>query len=310
MEIKPMETAPKPGYPDKYAAEARLALAQAHPNRWLRRPLIVGVLSATVALGLSGCDDSLIGGPPAVLGMMTALPPIETGADGTNLGDDFITMGDFPIPVLSGSYIPVFEYGEGTGSIGCMAIAAPVFMSEEEAFAILAAALAEAGLTLNKAATTLDMATLPVTDLYGDKNIDTSAVMPGALTIDGLLDVEQGLPVKFVSKDDIEAWQYKHAPGETPMMSSVSSYKVQNAARTLADNNPSLVVFYDPLTMVYYDQLWDKVLKAEGESEEEYWARWEAARDEAEQAAKAESGQYLRGQAQALVDWLRAQGVL
>jgi hypothetical protein len=302
--IKPVETVPEPGYPDKYAAEARQALVQAHPSRWLRKPLIVGVLSASVALGLSGCDDYRIGGPFTTGGAPT-LMPTETGTDDIALGEDFITMGEpAPLPALNEFFVPLFEYGEGTGSYGCMSVTAPVFMSEEEAFAILAATFAEAGLTLDKADTTLVGATLPVTDIYSDRDKDHSATTQGGLIINGLLNIEQGLPVKFVSTDDVTAWHK-----DTGMYCTVSYYRVREAARTLAGNNRELVVFYDPIAMPGIEELWS-FWQEEGESDEDYWVRREIAHADYKQAAKAESEQHLREQAEAFVDWLHGEGVL
>ena len=311
MDIKPVKTALPPGYPDKYARGARQALVKARPYRWLHRPLIVGVLSATVALGLSGCDESIIGGPTVTMGDFPAPAPL--GAEAYGAKDDEAVILGMPAPLFAettlNSYIPLFEYGDGTGAIGCVAIAAPVFMSEEEAFAILAAAFAEAGLELDREATALEKAVLPVTDLYSSTDEACSATASGALIADGLLRIDQGLPVKFVSTADVENWQKKTAPGELQIVSSVSVYDVREAARILADHNPALVVFYDPLAHSD-EQLLLSIEQEEGESDEDYWARWEAINAEAAQAAKVESEQLLREQAEAFVQWLRAEGVL
>ncbi|MCZ7584672.1 MAG: hypothetical protein M5R36_15785 [Deltaproteobacteria bacterium] len=42
---------------------------------------------------------------------------------------------------------PVFEHGEGRGSIGCVMVNGPVFLSEEEALAVIKTALEKRGLT-------------------------------------------------------------------------------------------------------------------------------------------------------------------
>jgi hypothetical protein len=292
MHIKPVEKIPMPGYPDKYAKEAMQALAQSHPRRWLHKPLLAGVLSATVALGLSGCDEIGVRGPFATAGV----PPIPQ--------EDYITMGDpTPISVLSSSFVPLFEYGEGTGAIGCVSIAAPLFFSEEEAFAILKAAFAEAGLTLNQDTYT-QRAILPVTELFPNQGNTKCATTVGELTPDGLLEVDYGLPLEFVSAGDVVEWE-----GETEMHASVEVYQIKEAAQTLATNNPGLVVFYDPVTMQDMEKLWE-LGQEEGESDEDYWARWEAARAKAEQVAKTESEQLLRQQAQAFIAWLHTEGVI
>jgi hypothetical protein len=216
---------------------------------------------------------------------------------------------------MSFSLVPLFEYGEGTGAIGCVAIAAPAFLSEEEAFAILSSALAEAGLTLGREAMPLEQAILPVTDLNpvireGETCLATTH---GDLAAYGLQGLEPTFAVEFVSTDDVEAWQKKTAEGEPVMMSSVSVYGVREAAQTLAGHNPGLVVFYDPMVMADIGNLVELERLSE-ESEDEYWARWDAAWNtafpEAVQSAKAESQQLLREQAQAFVHWLHTEGVL
>jgi len=55
MIIKPVQYVPTPGYPDKYGAQTRVMLATARPRRWTGKNVAVGLMSATIALGLTGC---------------------------------------------------------------------------------------------------------------------------------------------------------------------------------------------------------------------------------------------------------------
>jgi len=295
MKIEPVKTTPVPGYPDKYNGQARIALSYATPYRWIGAPLAVGVLSATVALGLTGCGDNLrIAGNASIPNGTETNPSIDYGN---------ITPGvSSPTPSLS-KFIPLFEYGDGTGSIGCVSITAPVFISEDDAMAILSAAFTEAGLSLNQGARTMEDATIPVTDLYISSDEDNTLKRQGDLTIDGTLDVTPNLPVVFVSMEDVETWH-----GDSEVYSTVSVYKMREAAKTLSENNPGLVVFYDPQALPDYDKLMGLEQK-EGESDEDYSARWQEVSQEVRQAAKAESEQLLREQAEALINWLRAEGI-
>lgn len=298
MTIKPVETIKTPGYPDKYGQEARHALASAKPRRWTAVPLVTGILSATVALSLSGCAERITMGSE-----MMPIPSEEVSG-----GLEHIIMGDMPMPTPApyAALIPLFEYGEGTGTIGCMSVAAPVFMSEDEAVAILKAAFAEAGLTLSQNAGTLEEAYVPVTEVYfttrerGEIEYPTE---PGALRLDGWLE-EQGLPVVFVSTKDVNDWQTKNPE----FMSSVMEYNVRQTAQVLAESNPGLVVFYDPLAQMDYDALW-LLEQEDGESESEYNLRWDALRRELRQATIDESKQLLVQQAEAFIDWLCAVGL-
>ena len=287
MKIKPVETVSVPGYPDKYAEETKIALAAAHPRRWQSAPLVVGVLSATVALGLGGCEYATAG-VPAPMPM-----PFEAGTNDSN-NSKFVQI-----------FVPLFEYGEGTGAIGCVSIAAPNFMSEEEAFAILSSALADAGLTLNRNADTLQSAFIPVTDLYSFRNEGKTEAKTkrGNLTTDILSGLNESLPVKFVSTNDLNNWQ-----GKSGMMSTVSSYQIKETAQTLTNNNPGLVVFYDPVAMPDTKSLL-ALEQDENESSQDYRDRRYTAYAEAESKARIESKQLLREQVDAFIAWLQTEGI-
>jgi len=333
MKVRPVESTPAPGYPDKYADETRKALAAARPQRWLAAPVAAG-LAATVALGLSGCgkeefvtagdptqiptEVTLVSGIPysteyyteyIIDGETTTAPttiPITSTTTGASkstqpktdvLDPDFVTLGiPMSVPVTMGQEIalpkgvvPLFEYGEGIGSFGCVSVAAPYFISEDEAFAILQAAFAEAGVTLEQGGQEIKRATLPVTDRFSfageDKALKTTR---GTLTPDGMVG---GIPVEFVSVSDVNDWEKK----QDGMWVSVEQFATKDAAAVLAGKNPGLVVFYDPVTI--YD-VW-------GEGERygmgEGWAK-------SAEEAKAQSEQQLRLQVQAFVQWMNAEG--
>ena len=273
MTIQPVERKPDPKYPDKYAGDIRRVLAAAQPGRWLAAPLVVGVLASTVALGLGGC------GEPITLG------GIKTAPAGV------VESANMPIPL--------FEYGEGTGTIGCASITAPVFLSEEEAFAILGAAFAEAGIVLQEGAPTLAKARLPVTELDGRR--ETRKTKKGDLTPDGMLS-PVNLPMAFVSTDDVKSWR----KGEN--FSTVSALRTKQAARLLADNNPGLVVFYDPMAQEDLDALWRRMEREPDEGDEAYSARMDAVREQYALDTRAESERLLRQQARAFVEWMHAAG--
>ena len=148
-------------------------------------------------------------------------------------------------------------------------------------------AFAEAGLTLEFNWQTLQGVTLPVTNIYGSSGQDEKRpdTRKGNLTPDGLVN---GLPVVFVSAQDVRAWH-----GETGWASTVEVFNAKEAAQTLAENNPGLVVFYDPMTY------WDI-----GGYGEEFGETWE----KSEEAAREASRQLLREQAEAFLQWLRTEG--
>ena len=256
MKIKPVESIQAPNYPDKYSSESKLAVQAATPKRWLKVPLAIS-LSAAVALGLSGCE---------LFGYTTAGEPMPCPS---------YPMGAETGEVISVNnlFIPLFEFGEGTGSIGCDSVASPSFMSEEEAFAILASAFGEAGLALIQNADTLTNINLPIVDSHDWENRIKG-------TTNGDLDVHEvsGVPVKFVSTSDIKEWA-----GETLYYSSVESYPIKSAAQELADKNAYLAVFYDPVTF--------------NSNNHRYTNR-------------SESEELLREQANAFIEWLKTEGLI
>ena len=205
--------------------------------------------------------------------------PITTTAKNITL-DENITLE-------KKSIVPLFEYGNGTGSFGCVSVAAPVFFSEEEAFAIMKSAFAEAGVTLETNSKS-QRATLPRFSLVkyalSEDNRELFGTQRGDLTPDGSLN---GIAVEFVSLEDVKPWVE-----DFNGMSTVSTYPVKPAAQILAEKNPGLVVFYDPVT--YYSE-WSEPRKS-------------FSFEKTEKEARAKSERELRRQVQAFVEWMNEGG--
>lgn len=301
MKIKPVTTETKPNYPDKYNEEIRRILTTSKPTRWVGTPL-VGVLSAAVALGLGGCVD--IQDDPSAF----ETPGLHTPSINEPSGlIEHVLMGDVPMPThyqFQGTYIPLFEFGDGTGGIGCVAIVAPVFMSEEEAFEVISAAFAEAGLHITRQVGTLEDVNIPITNLGGRSDgqdvTDPNAIVQGSLKPDGMLTTHD-LPIAFVSTTDVANW---HKDIDDEPRISWSTFHIKQAARTLADNNAGLVVFYDPVAgELNRESLWD-FEREDGESDEAYNERYRTFIIEKEKEALVESEQLLRQQVEAFISWL------
>jgi len=293
MKIKPVIEATTPNYPDKYNENIKRILNASKPNRWIGTPLI-GVLSAAVTLGLGGCADPRDSEDNGANNPIAILTPSVTPTQ-------HVLMGDVPAPTnyqYQGTYIPLFEFGEGTGSIACVAVTAPAFMSEEEAFAIIAAAFSEAGLLMTHYPGNIKDMTLPVTNLFGE-DVENKTVQ-GTLTPDGKL-TSYDLPVAFVSTNDVHKWHKEL--GDGPYVSS-SSFYIKQAAQTLAENNAGLVVFYDPAAGMIDGEKWWGLEREANESDESFSARADAVREEVIKSALAESEKLLRQQVEAFITWL------
>jgi hypothetical protein len=286
---------------------------------------MAGVLSASVVLGAGGCDANPAKPGISVIPGSTYNPtltdePASTGPERPDITD--YVLGGVPMPYPDVTWdptvtydaeptstwfnpdaimIPLFEYGEGTGAIGCEVVAAPVFLSEEEAFEILAAHFADAGLTLRRDAITLENANVPLIDFNkGASDYGTYETVPGSLVSDGFLG-RQSLPVVFVSFKDVDRWASNEGGGWL----SVTGYSPRLAAKTLAENNQYLAVFYDPVTVPNLESLQRK----DGEDADDYYARWQTEYQELTQEARAESERLLGLQAEAFVAWLRSVGM-
>ena len=304
MKIKPVDSIQTPQYPDKYHDDIRNTLKSARPCRWNRKPLVAGVLFAVVAMNLSGCGTEYTTGGAPVQNPTDLIQTATAPARSTGESDhDAVGEGQEGLSLIQtlpyNSMIPLFEYGDGTGAIGCVSIAAPVFMSEEEAYAIISTAFDEAGLLLDRGTGLIKNAKIPLTNLtMGGESDERYKTIAGSLLPDGMI-TDHDMPVAFVSTVDVSDWETKDDSG---LRLSVSTYDVKKTAQTLADNNPSLVVFYDPLAAPDYQKI-SAIERREDESDDAYYERWFAVIDEESEAARAESERLLRLQVDAFLEW-------
>lgn len=298
MRVKPVTKRQEPGYPDKYGMESLQALMRSRPKRWAGKPVAGGVLAATIALGLSGCGYVTEGAPVAVptptAGGTCPIPQPPRDTEHIVLGEPMPTHASF-------GNIPLFAHGEGTGTIGCVSVSAPVFLSEEEAVAIISAEFDKAGYMLEKNGSEISAA-LPVTKYNSDLEKPLDFRM-GKLSVDGALP-DFGLSVEFVSSEDYTLWH----ENEQPML-SVETYRMKDAAQLLTDSNQNLLVLYDPATYVETDAL-SAIERTEGMSDEAYQELWNEAHEAAAQEARAVSERQLREQVTSFLSWLKAEGVL
>jgi hypothetical protein len=188
---------------------------------------------------------------------------------------------------------PIFQHGEGRGASGCVVVAPPVFLSEEEALQVIREELARVRISLSQ-----NKVPIPGVEVPALADESTPVRQPPASTNQPLridaVDAAHGIAVEFVSADDALAMQ-------GPSMSSVQGYDTHRAAETLAktvrERGRSKLYFgilYDPIGEVDY-----RDLNSQGRS-------WE----DASREAKDQSRKLLREQVQDFVQWLRSQGAL
>jgi len=265
-----------PHYPDQYSTQLNHLLLENKPLRWRAVPVTGVVLSAVVMLGLAGCGAVTLGSP-------NLLPT-----------PDNITMGEVASPPIYGT--PFFEHGEGIGVYGCMAVAAPIFLSEADAFAIIRDEFQKLNLTVVQSDATVTTR-IPMVDTNGsDQPINTQE---GQLVFDFAV---QGttIAMEYVSHDDLQAWE------STPSQSSVSTYPYKEAARALNNslNDTDLPnkhgVFYTPAVQADYSELYT-ITDPDA---------WEAASEQLTLETQQRTEEALRAQVQDFIAWLSAQGVI
>jgi hypothetical protein len=290
MEIKAVKKYKAPSYPSKEEILHNPQLLKAMPERW-KGSLTAGIaLSSLMVITLTACGDKFSYGKPGttVSGTNSPSAPVDSQSVVPETGGQDTTL----IPFIT----PVFIHGDGRGSFGCVSVAPPAFLSEEEAFQVVREEAEKQGLKLEKGGPVLDHIQIPVTDLYefGSEKPENPPTTTGSLELDGF-DPARKIGFEFISTEDIKSWHKDHG-----MMSSVESFDFQGAALTLQSglkgSNPdtSIGVFYDPAPMLSEKDMFDEKMTHE---EKETKVR-----------EMAEEG--LRLQVRDFLDWLKAQGVI
>lgn len=232
-----------------------------------------------------------------------------------------------PTPGGSAAIVaPIFEHGEGRGATGCMVVAPPVFLSEEEAWQVIDEEMARHGVKLSQKAVPLKGVQIP-------RRFQTLHILENGKgewrvsDVDGsakpfLADREnpqKRLALEFLSEKD-----YFSKAGAPSSMSTVQSYDFRGTAKRLAEDirkqgqeKVYLGIIYDPVANPEYpkgvqlqtQQEWEKSLK-QGSPE----AKTASERDASAKALRLqetnESRRLLRLQVQDFLKWLEAQGAI
>ena len=278
MELKPVKKYTPPKYPDKKIILTNPDMLKLIPNRWSK------TISTQIAF------SSLL------IMMLTACGPKYDNYSESNI------TGSSPINNFSntaGYVAPIFEHGDGIGSYGCVSVAPPVFLSEEEAYQIICDEAKKRGINLEKSNELLQDVEIPVTYTFPEKIIfnpdnpdEYTPVYPsktkenGDLELDGY-DADKKIGFEFVSVSDFKAWQ-----GKSGVWASVEEYNVLDAAKTLREgiaektNDKYIGIFYDPIASVDFSAEGASI-KMQGSSEE-----------------------LLRQQVADFIEWLKAMNVI
>lgn len=281
LKTQPVKGYKNPRYPDLNTVLAWPDVLKELPLRWRGKKYMGVAVSSLLLLTLSACGDKL------------------TGA-GSYAGN--------PDTIGKALAAPVFFHGDGRGSFGCVAVAPPAFLSEEEAFDVIREEVEKAGIQLAQGGIALHGIGIPETNLFVDYGPDGKRIEPplktrkGDLVLDGY-DEARKIAVEFVSVEDVKSW---HAQGG--MMSTVEAYNTHSTAEALQKglelNREGVTtgVFYDPVSDFGEHGLADEADAIKKDKN--------LSREEKVVKRKQLSERQLREQVQDFIGWLKAQGVI
>ena len=273
MDIMPVKKYKDPNYPSKEMVLDNPELLKNLPDRWKGNIYVKAAFSTLLMFTLTACGVR------------------NNGSSEVNT------------KINKAEVAPIFEHGKGRGSFGCVSVAPPAFLSEEEAFQVIQEEAKKYGITFDKDAKELKNVGIPETKLYlkpeGDaKNykedggiVNTSR--KGNLMLDGY-DNEKKLAFEFISKEDYEKWHVKeniHSTVED--FDFLSTAKVLNDGLKNKNEDTTIGVFYNPMTMLSAEQI-----KSQSD--------WKIN----ENLVKAKAQEELRAQVRDFLEWLKAQGIV
>jgi hypothetical protein len=216
-----------PKYPTNQDVRLNPAILSAMPGRWNGKPAVCVALSLTLSTGLFACSS----GAPNETSQSSA---IQTTITTTPV---LTTIPSTTRPTLA---VPLFEHGDGRGFFGCVVVAPPVFLSEDEACQVIREEAATQGVHFNEAKS-LAGSSFPSTDIYDYSGEGTAQTWAGMLELDGY-DAALDIGFEFVSQSDLLAWNIK---GGSPGGIS-ETYDMKDTARRLSQSVANTAVFYDP----------------------------------------------------------------
>jgi hypothetical protein len=208
---------------------------------------------------------------------------------------------------------------------GCVAVAAPSYMPEDEAMQVIVDELARHGITLTQRKVRWDDIVVKgcvwanaynwVEDASDWNRVD----IEDPLEVDGI-DPAHHVAIEFLSYDD-----HRRFGGPCPAW-EIDSHDVADRLRrevSRSGHDVYFASFYDPVTYVRFERIHaavadmekrDGIDSAASPETESGWderrSRYEKAREIAGREARAESRENLRAQVVDFVDWLRGQGVI
>jgi hypothetical protein len=290
MELEPVRHLPRPGYPTRKETESGGGWLLGHlPENWKRLVAAGGTGVVLLAAGMAGCDNRPAAPAPGAGPAQTQAtrPSVQVRAD------------------VAAVVAPIFDHGEGRGAVGCMVIAPPVFLTEEDALGVIQDELKKLGIELDgQRATLAGVAFKEETNRHHIEGVAWIANEPAKPLELQLVDKRRGVGIEFVGEKNY------FALGGPQSNSTVQSFDFKGRAGFVAGQvrqkgkGLRVGILYDPAARL---QNGAADVPAEG-SPEARGKAWEKAWKEAAERSRDAAREELRKQVRDLAAWLKQQG--
>lgn len=293
MEIKPVTNCSRPEYPTRKEAQTAPAWLLDHlPEAWRRIIAAGGTGVVLLAAGMSGCEGQ--SGPPN--GGAQTQP---SAAVGTPADEAAHVRGNMKAIVA-----PIFNHGEGRGAIGCVVIAPPVFLTEEDALQVIQDELSKAGIELTSRKVILPEVGIKTEGPRSGMKDGKWVVKENEIEP---LELQLADPKLHVGIEYVGQMNYCDLGGESSM-STVQIYDFKDRANFVAQQvrvksrGLYVGVLYDPAAPMSQPKLTSEQWKDRDLVQRRY--------KEAEDAGRAAAREDLRKQVRDLAAWLKQQGAV
>lgn len=253
MTIKPVKHYTPPAYPTLLEAKQDTRLLDALPRRWGKNSSIASLLGTGILIQIAGTARG-DAAPQDKDAAIEAVAPLERERQ---------AAADAVRALPATRVAPILEdalANDGRGAFGCVGVAAPAFLSENEALDLIQTELEKAGLNVQDLVTVdglpIPVISSPVQEWGSIRNSGWSehrefkvkSLEKGAYTFD-LGTADKSVVVAFLNHDDFDVWRKKPS-----MISTIRSYdyawlatQVSEAFKQRTDGQPVIIgLFFDP----------------------------------------------------------------
>jgi len=279
MKARPVKRYRQPSYPTRLEVLSKPELLERHlPPGWRAIPEMAG----TVALFL-------------------AVNSTVHAADKKPAS----SLGSGPLAIVA----PIFEHGDGRGSTGCMAVAPPAFLSEEEAWQVIDEELSLQKLKLPGTGFEVRGVRIPRrTESYSVKDGKWTSKVQDSPGSEAAYKADRANPEKRIAVEFVSSSDYDRLGGPRSS-STVQSYDFKEVAKSVTE-----AVSKEAKEKLYFGALYDPAVRVEPPKPEPGKAStvndWGKYWTESQKKSKAESERLLRLQVQDFLKWLQAQGAI